>query len=125
MAVDEKVLTTKQRRAIVSLMTRPTIATAAKDCGTSSRQLFRWMKEPHFAEALKAAQAEAMASALRMLTTNMASAAVVLQHTMATGTPGLKLRAALGLINVLPGLREKVELEERIAQLEAVQGGAK
>lgn len=122
MSPEEKELTPKQQRAVVSLMTRPTIATAAKDCGISSRQLKRWKKEPHFAEALKAAQAEAMASALRMLTTNMASAAVVLQHILATGTPALKLRAALGLINVLPGLREKVENEERLAALEAAMG---
>lgn len=121
MADAVKVLSPKQQKAIASMMVCSTIAEAAKHSGIGERTLYRWLKESAFADGLKEAQAEALASAVRMLTSNMGAAAGVIRDTMTDGTPALKLRAALGLIGVLPGLREQVSFEERLAALEAAQ----
>jgi hypothetical protein len=124
MAEKEKTLTPEQRRAIVALLSAKNTTEAAKVAGVSERSLFRWLEDATFKAELNAAQADIMATATRRLTHAMNTAADVLVDVMEHGdTRSVKLRAALGLIGVLPSLVNTVNVETRLAALEAAQGG--
>ena len=62
-------LNLRQRRAIASLMTCPTLAAAALESKVSERQLYRWLDDPAFRAALRAAQDEALSATVRRLAT--------------------------------------------------------
>ena len=60
-------LNLRQRRAIASLMTGPTLAAAARESKVSERQSYRWLDDPAFQTALREAQDEALSATIRRL----------------------------------------------------------
>ncbi len=49
-------LTHKQDKALIALLTEPTITAAAKKAGIGERTLYRWLDDPLFAGALRQAR---------------------------------------------------------------------
>lgn len=113
-------LNLRQRRAIASLMTSPTLAAAARESKVSERQLYRWLDDPTFQMALRSAQDEALSATVRRLATLSAAVVNTLYSAMRDDTApiGSKIRAADIALTQLMRLKELHDLEERIAALE-------
>jgi hypothetical protein len=111
----------KQKKAIVALLGARDVPAAARQAGVSERTLYRWLDEdPAFREELKAAEADALHSATRRLAGAADGAVMVLMHLMLhqQTPPGVRLRAALGVLDQLIKLRELNSIEERLSALE-------
>ena len=118
-------LTTKQRAAVEALVTFGEIGLAADAVGVDRATVRRWRSSPKFAAALKAAEAAALDDLSRRLTGLAASALDVLTDMLADDqlAPALRLRAADIAIARMLQVRELVEVEERLAALEAAVAG--
>ncbi len=117
-------LTGKQRAAIDALLTGCTVTEAAGRAGVSRKTLQRWMQEEGFRAALDGATAEALQELSRLLLTLTRDAAQAMRDALAGEQPiAVRLRAADALIGRLLTVRELVDLEERVAALEAAQHG--
>src|SRR5690349_14662713 len=93
-------LSAKQDAALVALLNEPTVQRAAQASGMSERTLYRWMEEPAFSRAYRAARRQAFSHAVT-LTQKYASAAVqtlVKVMTDPKATPAAKVAAATGLL---------------------------
>ena len=118
-------LTTKQRKAVQSLVTSRTIGEAEETCGVSSSTLLRWRKQPAFRAAVREAERELYRDGLRQL---LADQQKNLQQIVKLRDEGdkdaVRLRAAstleTALVKRFEGLTLE-EIEERIAALEAAQ----
>lgn len=115
------ILSTKQTKAIAALLELGEITAAAEAAGVNRTTLHRWRQEPAFAQALKNAEAEAVAGVSRRLTTLSTQALSTISNIMTDPTtpPALQLRAADIVLARLLAIRELVDLEARIATLEA------
>lgn len=115
----EKDLTTKQRAAVLALLTEGDASKAAAVAGVSRQSLYRWMKDPAFAAALRTAEAEALRGLSRRLAGLGDAAANALQDALDDGQPiGIRLRAADLVTQRGPAL---AELTDIIARLEAIE----
>jgi D-alanyl-D-alanine dipeptidase len=114
-------LAARQRRAIDSLMVQQTIAAAAASTGVSRATLHRWLADETFCDSLRRSEAEAWASSTRRLSHLSGLAVDVLRDAMEGKSVGARqVRAAELTLMHGPRLRELIELEQRIAALEAV-----
>ena len=114
-------LNTKQERAIAALLTAKDVLAAAQQAGVGARTLRRWLDEDvAFQDALRAAEAQTLDSAVRRLTGAANSALNVLMVIMLdTKTPaGTRLRAAISVLEQMIKLRELNNVEQRLARLE-------
>ena len=113
-------LSTKKQRAIATLSTSGNVAEAARAAEVSRKTLYRWLRQPDFAEALEAAAQESLANLSRELVRLGTQAVTTLEGAMtdteaATGT---KVRAADVVLARLLQLRELVSIEARLTALE-------
>ncbi len=107
---------------VAALATGATQAEAARVAGVSERTVRRRLEETSFADRV-AAERRAVATRTAARITALASgdAVAVLRELMvdANVAPSVRLRAALGALNVAPAWRDKGELEAAVAALEA------
>lgn len=120
-------LTLKQRKAITALMTQPDTAAAARAAGVSRDTLYRWLAEPAFQSALRKAEAAAIAAVSRSLVRLAERAAATLEGAMSdeAATASVRVRAADAVLGRLLQVRELVDLETRVQELEARLVGAR
>ena len=88
--------------------------------GLSAATVARRMARPSFAAAVRDARDRFMAEALASAVSS-ASAAVAVLRDIAENTrvpPGVRVRAAIGLLQTAIKLREQYDLTERVAALE-------
>lgn len=113
-------LTTQQHKAIAALMVASDILTAAQLAGVGERTLHRWLKEDaDFQAALRTAETDAVAGAVRRLVGAADSAVTALVDIMqGNAAASVRLRAAIALLDQLTKLRQLTDLEARIATLE-------
>jgi len=113
-------VTPKKRRAVEALLTNPDVTQAAKASGVSRNTLYRWMKEPDFMVAVANAEADALTGMSRALVKLGDQAAAVLRDAMNDPeTPiNTRLRAADTVFSRLLQLRELVNVEKRVTELE-------
>lgn len=114
-------LTAKQQRAVRALLTAPDVSAAAKDAGVSRETVYKWMQVPTFTTALHAAEADALAAVSRRLVRLADTAATTLETAMsdATTPAATRVRAADAVLSRLLQLRELIDLEGRVRELEA------
>src|SRR5436309_12844184 len=60
-------LTARQEKALLALLTEPSVREAAKASRVGERTLYAWLKEPVFAETYRQARREAVSRALGRL----------------------------------------------------------
>ena len=113
-------VTPKKRRAVEALLTEPDVTQAAKAAGVSRNTLHRWMKEPDFMVAVANAEADALTGMSRALVKLGDQAVAVLRDAMNDPeTPvSTRLRAADTVFSRLLQLRELVNVEKRVTELE-------
>lgn len=115
----EKSISPAQYRAIESLLTQGKHKKAAADAGVSVRTLQRWFDDPAFMAMLRHAEAAAVAGLSRRLAALGDSAMEALSDALAPYNKiGTRLRAAQIVIDNLIRLRELVDIETRLSQLE-------
>jgi hypothetical protein len=97
-----------------------TVRDAAAAAGIGERTATRRMADAAFRQRVGQLRAEMTGRALGKLSDGMAEAVDVLRQLLATGTPPtVRLGACRAMLELGVRLRENVELEERIAALEA------
>jgi len=119
-------LSVKQWRAVRALLTRPTVAQAAQECGLSEATLYRWLNENPFRAALAQAEGEAVATVGRRLAALAEGALNELARAMVDPmTPApTRVRAAESILANLLKFREIVGFEQRLTDLEKeLRGG--
>ena len=122
--VTEKAITPRQSIAIERLLNGGTVQGAADAAGVSRKTVYKWLSIPAFQEAINSAQAEAMARLSRALIALGGSAIETLGETMSDKTqpPAVRVRAADIVTGRLLTMRESVEFEARLAELEKQAG---
>jgi hypothetical protein len=121
---DAEALTPKQHKAIVALLTEPTMAGAAKAAGVGERTLYTWLDDPNFEEAYRLVRRKAVQRAIGRLQQVSSAAVAVLVRVMANEqTPaGTRVIAAK---TVLEFSLRAVELEDITARIEALEAAQK
>jgi phage terminase small subunit len=117
-------LTPKQRKAIEALLTTGEVTAAAQAVGVSRATLHRWLGEPVFLAAVRAAEARALDDLSRLLVRLARSAVTTLAKAMSDPAtpPATRVRAADATLGRLLQLRELATLEARVAALEEAAG---
>ncbi len=117
-------LSPKQRKAVAALLTTGDATAAAQAAGIARDTLYRWMGQPLFLEAVRAAEAQALDDLSRVLVRLGRTAAGTLAKAMGdAATPmATRVRAADATLGRLLQLRELATLEARVAELERAAG---
>ncbi len=119
-ALDANSLTPKQEEAITALLNCPSIAKAAEKVGMSDRQIYRWLDEPGFSKAYRAARRQAFSHAIS-LTQQYAPAAVATLTKISTDPNAPHSARVSASTALLKFSRESIELDdlaERVAAIE-------
>lgn len=113
-------LSPKQRRAIIALLTSRNVQEAAIKAKVGKRTLHRWLTKPEFLAALLEAEEEAIDKATRRLIGLQEEAIETIQAVMndKEATHTVRLRAAQTILEHSLKLRELRNIEVRLTQLE-------
>jgi transposase-like protein len=101
-------LTGKQHKAVAALLATGEVKAAAAEVGVSRETLYRWLRQPAFLEAVRAAEAEALDELSRLLVRLGRTAVATIAKAMQDpGTlPATRVRAADAALGRLLQLRE-------------------
>jgi len=104
----------------MALLAHSTIREAAAACGVAESTLGRWVRLPEFQARYREARRAAVEQAVGELQRLTTAAAQTLHRNLTCGVPSAEIRAALGILD--QGFKgvELLELEERLASLEAI-----
>jgi hypothetical protein len=117
----------KQEDAIVALISQRGIEDAARACNIPARTLYRWLKEPEFEAAYRAARRQAYAQSISRLQQGSAAAATTLLKVMvdATTPPATRVRAAEAVLSHAAKAIEIEDIEVRVTELEKAAEASK
>src|SRR5436190_553631 len=120
MAGSSSRLTRKQEDAIVALCSNRSVEDAARACNTPARTLFRWLKEPDFDSAYRAARRSAYGQSIARLQQASAAAASTLLKIMIdpSSPPSCRLRAADSVLSHAAKAIKIEDLDGRVSDLE-------
>ena len=113
-------ITSKQEKAIAALLSEATITTAATKIGVTEGTLHKWLKDPAFVEAYRAARRDAVAQAVARLQQVSSAAVAVLVQVMADRGTMASVRVAAAS-KILDYAIKAVELEDIAARLDALE----
>jgi hypothetical protein len=110
----------KKEEAVAALLVQRNLEDAARAVGVSPKTLLRWMKEPEFDAAYRAARRAAFGQAVARLQQGASAAATTLLKTMIDpNTPAsVRVRAAECVINHANKGIELEDIEARVSELE-------
>jgi hypothetical protein len=117
---DNALISGKQQRAILALLSTNTVAEAAARAKVGERTLWRWLGDPMFRVQLAGAEADMLDAATRRLLQLQGSAIETVQAIMQDGeeSASVRLRAAQAVLDYLLKLRELRNVEQRLTALE-------
>ena len=123
MAGIEERLGAKQEAALLALLSSRNVEEAARTAGVSPRALYRWMKEPAFNEAYRAARRAAFGQTVARLQYASSAAASVLLKVLADPAtpPSTKVRAAESVLAHTIKAMEVDDIDARVTELERAQ----
>ena len=118
---DDTRLSAKKQLALAALLQGQTMGAAADAAGVNPKTLYLWRQDAHFRAELQAGERELVAGALRALETLARPAVVLLGKVVldAEARPADRLRAASAILENVLRLKEILDLESRVAALEA------
>ncbi len=113
-------LSPQQSKAIAALLTSSSITQAADEAGVGHRTLFRWLADPTFDAAYKAAKRESVGQAIARLQQLSGAAVVVLGQVMADrrSPASSRVAAASKILDTAIKVVELEQIEQRLAALE-------
>jgi hypothetical protein len=110
-----------QERAIIALLSEPTLKAAAASAGISETTLWRWLREPNFKVAYQRARQEALGRATTRLAALVEVAVEALDEIVADRavSPNVRVSAASRIIDFALKAAEIEEVQARLEELEA------
>ncbi len=108
----------KQDTAIGALLSHPTISAAAESVGIGEATLRRWLKDPGFLTAYRAARRDTLEHCIALLQKTGSAAVEALQQSLQATSEAVRLRAACAILDYSMKGAELLDLETRIAALE-------
>ena len=111
-------LTAMQDKAIMALLSSPSVEAAAKKTGVSDRTLHRWLREPAFRQSCLAARRQVMEQAVGCLQRASLGAVETLVRNLKCGVPGTEVRAAQVILEAGTKGVEMMEFEDRLTAIE-------
>lgn len=110
----------KKEEAIVALLTHRTIEEAARSLNIATKTLLRWMKEPEFDAAYRAAKRASFAQSIARLHHLSSAAVSTIGKIMldATTPPATRVRAADSILDHTTKAIEIEDIDARLRQLE-------
>lgn len=108
-----------RQAAVLAIASGETLAAAARKANVAERTLYRWRNEDDFRREVNEARAEMFSRALGCMAEGIVSGALTLRQLCLKGkSESVRLSAARALIELGNRMRESVELEERMSELE-------
>ncbi|MBY8879751.1 helix-turn-helix domain-containing protein [Actinacidiphila acidipaludis] len=95
-----------------------------EEVGVSGRTVRRWREDPSFEADVQAARREILSEITDAIGAAARDAVDALHQALKDKSPAIRVRAATALLGALPGVREHLDLAERIAEIEAERGAA-
>jgi hypothetical protein len=113
--------------AIAALLSQRNVDEAARSAGIGTRTLLRWMKDPEFDAAFRAARRAAFGQTTARLQQGSSAAATILMKLMLdANTPAsTRMRAAEIIVNHAGKAIEIEDIEARVAELERAAEASK
>src|SRR4051812_45047408 len=108
----------KQDRAILALLTEPTVEAAARTADVAPATLWRWSRQPEFRTKLRDARRAVLEGAIGRLQQAATEAVSTLQRNLSCGTPSVEVRAATAILDQAVKAVELFDVIERVEQLE-------
>jgi hypothetical protein len=109
----------KKQLIIEALLTGDTLGQAAEKANIHRNTITLWVRDPEFVKELRAAEGEGLSALSHSLVKLAEKATSTLEEVLDDGeTDGARLRACDIVLGRLIQMRELVDLEERIAELE-------
>jgi hypothetical protein len=105
-------------RALVALLSEPTIEAAAKRADVAESTLLRWLAEPEFKARYRAARRQVVEQAVTTLQQATGDAVATLTRNLTCGVPASEIAAAKAVLDFAVKGVELVDLAERVEQLE-------
>ncbi len=120
MSASSPKITRKQEQAIVALLSQKGVDEAARVAKISPRTLYRWFKEPAFAQALREARKATFSQCVARLQQAAPAATTTLLKTLVdpSSPPSVRVRAAECILNHAMKAIELEDIEGRLAELE-------
>jgi hypothetical protein len=119
-------LNPRQVKALGALLSGKTLLAAATEAGVNESTIRRWLREDDaFNEALAQGRREALAAAMNVTTAVARTAAGVVLELMTDrkAPPGVRLRSALAILEMLIKWAEMQDFEARLRRLEGNHEG--
>jgi hypothetical protein len=113
-------LSGKQEQALIALLTEATVEAAAAKAGMNARTLFRWLNDPPFVAAYRAARRQAVQRATGRLQQAASDAVTTLQDVMTDAAAPAPARVSAAK-SVLELAVKAVEIEDLTACIEALE----
>jgi hypothetical protein len=114
------VLSPRKQAFVAARAQGMTLDTAASHIGVSARQVRRYSGDPLVKAAVVEAQAEALGDVVRAMTAGSRNALSVLASVMndKRAADSVRVRAAMGWLEIAFRARELIDLEQRLTELE-------
>ena len=111
----------KQEAAVLALLSSKNVEDAARVAGVTPRTLYRWLKEPEFDAAYRAARRHAYGQSISRLQQGSTAAATTLLKVMVDpATPAsTRVRAAEAVLSQAAKAIEIEDIDARLRELEA------
>lgn len=113
-------LPTNQRRALDAMLSSPSVEAAARVCGLSSRQLWRYLADDRFKSELQRRRGDVLAASTTGLTA-MSQAALDALSTLLSDSESDSVKARVAT-SILELMRKSIELDDVLQRLEALEG---
>jgi hypothetical protein len=113
----------KQERVALLIAAGRSIKAAAVETKCGERTAHEWLEDSRYRLLISRFRRRMIDRAIGLLTRSTNKAVSTLRKLLESENENVRLRAALGIIDATVRLREHVELEERIAALEAMADG--
>lgn len=110
------------QQLIVALASGMSIRRASRAVGLSEKTISRRLEDKGFCRRLNTARARMLDEALGRLTRSTAAAASTLRNLLRADSDMARLGAARAILEMHVRIKEAVEVEERLAALEALAG---
>lgn len=111
-------LTPSKRRAVLALVEHGNVSRAADACELSRATLYRWLREPEFEHELRQASTAQVAELSRRLTALTLKAVEKLEQLLNSPSEAQARLAADNILTHAIRLRELIDIDERITNLE-------
>jgi hypothetical protein len=112
----------KQDRAILALLTEPTVEAAARSADVAPATIWRWTQQADFRARLRDARRAIVEGAIGRLQQAATDAVETLRRNLTCGTPSVEVRAATAILDQAVKAVELFDLAERVEHLEARLG---